>query len=202
MAKYGASRALETNTRTTQDLMSITLTSKEFRRDFDGAADTLASVVRNNGLVVACGNGGSFADADHVVGELSGWYEHKQRRAVDAVLLGGSSATLTAIGNDVGYEEIFARELEGRLQGLHDREAIVLAFSTSGNSPNVVKAIEVANQYNVPSIGFTGQDGGALKNKVTYLLAVPSPQTPRVQEVHTVLYHTLCGVVDEALREE
>ena len=160
------------------------------------------------GLIFACGNGGSFSDADHTIGELVGWYADKThtRPGVRALLLGGSPASLTAIANDTGYENIFARQLEpyGPFLQQHKIPGVLLAFTTSGNSPNILAAARVAKQYGISVVGFLGRTGGKMMDLklVDHPLLVPSDITARIQEVHHALYHSLCAVVEQSLLEQ
>jgi D-sedoheptulose 7-phosphate isomerase len=158
------------------------------------AVDVLLEALRSGRTVMACGNGGSAADAQHFAAELTGRFA-RERRAWPALALTTDTSALTAIGNDYGFDRVFARQVEA-----HGRQGDVLvAMSTSGNSPNVLAAVEAARARGVKTIGLTGTDGGALGRVVDVHLNVPSPTTARIQEVHITLLHVLCDLVEQEL---
>lgn len=166
-----------------------------------GCAQKLDSLIiacskcfEQGGRVYFCGNGGSAADAQHLAAELSGRY-YFDRPPLPSEALHVNSSYVTAVGNDYGYDEIYARAIRafGR-QG-----DILIGLSTSGNSPNVVKAFEAARQQGVHTVGFTGQGGGKMAPLSHTLFAIPSTDTPRIQEAHMLLGHTLCQGVEERL---
>lgn len=141
-----------------------------------------------------CGNGGSAADAQHLAAEFSGRF-YKNRQALPADALHCNSSYLTAVANDYGYDEVYSRLVEGTMQP----GDILIGLSTSGNSPNIVKAFESAKAKNIATIGFTGNDGGKLSSLSQYLLNVPSTNTPRIQESHIMLGHIICELVEANL---
>ena len=158
------------------------------------AVDVLLEALRSGRTVMACGNGGSAADAQHFAAELTGRFA-RERRAWPALALTTDTSALTAIGNDYGFDRVFARQVEA-----HGRQGDVLvAMSTSGDSPNVLAAVEAARARGVRTIGLTGTDGGALGRVVDVHLNVPSPTTARIQEVHITLLHVLCDLVEQEL---
>lgn len=138
-----------------------------------------------------CGNGGSAADAQHLAAELTGRFE-KERRGYPAVALSTDTSALTSIGNDYGFEQVFARQLEA----LAGRDDLLLAISTSGNSPNVVAAVQRARALGVNSIGLLGRDGGVCAELVDVPLVVDAPRTARIQEAHILILHLLCEGLD------
>ena len=141
-----------------------------------------------------CGNGGSAADAQHIAGELSGRF-YKERAPLFAEALHVNSSFVTAVANDYNYEAVYARMVQAA-----GREGDVLvAISTSGNSPNILKAIEAARQQKMIVVGMTGATGGAMADQCDYLLKVPSKNTPRIQEAHIMLGHILCELIEERL---
>lgn len=159
-------------------------------------AQAVADALRRGGSLLAFGNGGSAADAQHIAAELSGRFE-KERPPLAAEALTVNSSALTAIGNDYGFDEIFARQLEGRA-----REGdVALAISTSGNSPNVLRALEVAKQRGLRRLGMTGIGGGKMASQglCDLLLMVPSSNTARVQECHILVGHLLCGWLEREI---
>ncbi len=154
-------------------------------------ADAASTALRRGGKIVLFGNGGSAADACHIATELVGRFK-KDRRAIPALALGTNVQLLTAIANDLGYEESFAREVDAHVT----RKDLVIAISTSGNSPNVLRAVARAKAKGALVAGFTGAKGGKLRSRVDLLLDVPSDDTPRVQECHLLAGHILCEVIE------
>ncbi|MGA2489026.1 MAG: D-sedoheptulose 7-phosphate isomerase [Anaerolineales bacterium] len=152
---------------------------------------------RQGGKLMLCGNGGSAADSQHMVAELVNRYRMK-RAALPAIALTVDTSLLTAIGNDSSYEFTFSRQVEA----LAKPGDILAALSTSGGSPNILKALEVARARGVKTIGFTGEKGRQrMASKCDLCLVVPSADTPRVQEVHEFVWHVICGMVERALFE-
>jgi len=147
--------------------------------------------------VLICGNGGSAADSQHFAAEIIGRFE-KERKGFPAIALTTDTSALTAIGNDYGFEEIFSRQVEA----LGQKGDILIGISTSGNSENIIKAVEKAKQLKMFTVGFLGKDGGKLKDIVDTAFIVRHDNTARIQEVHLTLEHTLCKVIDMYLTEE
>jgi D-sedoheptulose 7-phosphate isomerase len=155
----------------------------------------LVTSLRAGGKLLVFGNGGSAADAQHLAGELVGRFRH-DRRALPALALTTDTTILTAVGNDLGFEQVFARQVEA-----HGRPGdIALGISTSGRSPNVLAALRLARERQLVTVGFTGAGGGAVAALVDHLIAVPDTDTARIQEVHGMVVHILCEWVEEALR--
>lgn len=146
------------------------------------------------GKVLLFGNGGSAADAQHIASELVGQFMLK-RQAFPAIALTTNTSILTAVANDYGYETVFSRQIEA----LVTEKDVVIGISTSGNSPNVVEAIETAKAKGAKTIGLTGGDGGELAQAVDLALIVPSDVTPRIQEAHITIGHIICELVEKAL---
>ncbi len=161
---------------------------------FEAAAHLLTECIQGGHTVLLCGNGGSAADALHLAGELVGRFL-TERRPLPAITLGSELSSLTAIANDYGYEQAFARIL----RAVGKRGDVLIAISTSGDSPNVLQAAEAAKVLGIAVIGLTGADGGALARLSDVALAVAAPSTPRIQEMHGLLGHALCDAVDQAL---
>jgi len=138
-----------------------------------------------------CGNGGSAADAQHFAAELTGRFE-KERRGYPAAALTTDTSALTSIGNDYGFDHIFARQLQALARG----GDLLVAISTSGNSPNIVKAVEQASVLGVRTIGLLGRDGGACAERVDLALTVNAARTARIQEAHVLILHLLCEGLD------
>ena len=158
------------------------------------AVDLIYSSLAAGGQLLIAGNGGSAADAQHIAAELTGRFL-RERRPFRAMALHTNSSSLTAIGNDYGYEHVFARELTA-----HARPGdVLLAISTSGNSKNVLLAIEAARQCKVVVIGLTGEPGGKMRAACDLCLCVPTKSTPRMQEMHITIGHTICELLEERL---
>lgn len=161
-------------------------------RDAVGAlADAVIAAWAGGGRLLVCGNGGSAADAQHIVAELVGRFRG-ERPAYAAEALTVNTSTLTAVGNDYGYDHVFARQVEG----LARRGDVLLVISTSGNSRNCVLAVEAARRNEARSFAFVGGDGGALAGMVEAALVAPSDDTPRIQEIHILMGHLLCEILE------
>lgn len=157
-------------------------------------ADEIVSCIRNGGKLVLCGNGGSASDALHFAGEIVGRFQ-KERNAWPAIVLNADVATMTAIANDYSYDEVFSRQAEAHLTG----KDILIGISTSGNSKNVLKAIEVAHKKGAKTAALLGKDGGKIAPEVDYALVVPCNVTARVQESHICLIHIICEIAENEL---
>ena len=152
--------------------------------------------LNSGGKVIFFGNGGSAADAQHLAAEFTGRYL-KERPALPALALSVNSSSLTAIGNDYGFDLVFARQIEA----LGRYGDVAVGISTSGNSPNVIRALEVAKLKSIYSVSLTGQSGGKLINIADCTICMPSEETPRIQECHILTGHLICEVVEQALFE-
>lgn len=162
--------------------------------DVSSAVDLIYNSLAAGGQLLIAGNGGSAADAQHIAAELTGRF-FLERRPFRALALHTNSSALTAIGNDYGYEHVFARELTA-----HARQGdVLLAISTSGNSKNVLLAIEAARKCKVAVIGLTGDAGGQMRTACDLCLCVSSKSTPRIQEMHITIGHTICELLEERL---
>jgi D-sedoheptulose 7-phosphate isomerase len=153
-----------------------------------------AATIRAGGKVLFFGNGGSAADAQHLVCELAGRF-YLERRPAAAVALTVNTSSLTAIGNDYGFEQVFSRQLEGIARA---GDAAV-GISTSGNSPNVILALQKARELGLVTVGFTGRGGGRMREHCDHLLEIDSGETPRIQEGHILAGHILCELVEREL---
>ena len=156
----------------------------------------MARCLAAGGKILTCGNGGSAADAQHLSGELVGRFL-LERPALPSVALTVDTSILTAVGNDYGFDEVFARQV----RGLGRQGDVLIALSTSGKSPNIIKALEVAKRIGLVTVGLTGKGGGQMPSLCDYLLDVPHLQTPLVQEIHGTVVHLLCRLVDWYLFE-
>ncbi|MCK4412008.1 MAG: D-sedoheptulose 7-phosphate isomerase [Candidatus Eisenbacteria sp.] len=160
----------------------------------DTMGKILYDCIRGGGKAVFFGNGGSAADAQHLAAELAGRF-YLDRPALPAISLSTNTSTLTAVGNDYGFDHIFARQLPG----VGQRGDVVVAISTSGNSRNVLEAVRLARRLGMIIFGWTGRDGGELARLADYALQVDSDQSPRIQEAHILAGHLLCELVEQRL---
>lgn len=158
------------------------------------AVQLFVEAYRGGKKVLVMGNGGSAADAQHLVAELVGRFK-MERRALPAVALTTDSSILTAVGNDYGFDRIFSRQVEA----LAEAGDVVFGISTSGNSPNVQKALEVARYKGARTIALLGKDGGSIKEIAQLPIIVPSDDTPRIQEGHITIIHILCDLLEKRL---
>jgi D-sedoheptulose 7-phosphate isomerase len=154
-------------------------------------ANELRATIARGGKILIMGNGGSAADSQHIAAEIIGRYK-KERRGMAAIALTTDTSILTSVGNDYGYDYIFARQIEG----LCRPEDTVIGITTSGNSKNVVNAIIEANKIGATTIGLTGGTGGKLSELCKFNLIMPSSDTPRIQEAHIFIGHSLCGMLE------
>ena len=170
------------------------LNDDAFIKKIQNAVDAISYAFEKGNKVLFCGNGGSAADAQHLAAEFSGRF-YKNRKALPAEALHCNTSYLTAVANDYSYDVIYARLVEGiAVEG-----DVLFGLSTSGNSPNILKAFEVAKQKKVITIGLTGAPGGKMKDVSDYLFNVPSTDTPRIQESHIMIGHIICELVEEKL---
>jgi D-sedoheptulose 7-phosphate isomerase len=161
-------------------------------KQIDTVVEVVTNAFKNGNAVYFAGNGGSAADAQHLAAEFSGRF-YKDRKALPSDALHCNSSYLTAVANDYSYDVIYSRLLEG----LAKKGDVLVGISTSGNSGNIVKAFEMAASMGVVTVGFTGANGGKMKNMADYLINVPSNITPRIQESHILVGHIICELVEE-----
>lgn len=177
---------LEAHKKTAEAIFEL---QEEIKKACEMAVDTL----KNGGKILLCGNGGSAGDAQHIAAELTGRYK-TERKALAGIALTTDTSALTAIGNDYGYEFVFSRQLEA----LGQSGDLLIAISTSGNSANVLKALKSAREMGVRTLGLSGRSGGAMNELCDLNLVVPSSDTPRIQEMHILIGHTICQAIDDA----
>ena len=178
-----------------RELAALALrTADETARDLDRALELVRATVRGGGTLFFCGNGGSAADAQHLATEYVVRYM-KRRRAYPAVALTTDTSLLTAAGNDLGFEEIFARQVEA----LAKPGDLLIIHSTSGNSPNVLRAAEAARAKQVKVLAFAARDGGDLKRMSDHTVIVPTDRTDRAQEIHLCMEHAICEAIEREL---
>ena len=165
------------------------LNNSECLKNISLLADEIRTCLKNGGKLILCGNGGSASDALHFAGEVVGRY------AFPAVVLNADVATMTAISNDYGYDDVFARQAEAHVK----KDDIFLGISTSGNSENVLKAVEIAKQKGAITSALLGKDGGKIARKVDYPIIIPCDVTARIQETHICIIHIICELIETPL---
>jgi D-sedoheptulose 7-phosphate isomerase len=161
------------------------------------AAQTIRDRLASGGKLLLMGNGGSAADSQHLAAELVGRFK-KERAAIPAIALTVDSSSLTALGNDYGFETIFSRQIEA----LATAKDAVIGISTSGNSQNVIRALNLARNMGAATIGLVGHGGGNMKDCVDICIVVPSDDTARIQEVHITIGHIICEIIEQDLTHE
>lgn len=166
----------------------------QYRDEIADVAKRLISAFKKGHKVILFGNGGSATDASHIAGEFVNRFQ-RDRDGLPALSLSADQSVITSIGNDYDFQEIFSRQI----RALGNKGDVAIAISTSGNSSNVLRAVEAAKPLGIMTIGFTGKDGGKLASSVDHAFIVPSNSTPRIQETHITLGHVLCELVEDAL---
>jgi len=156
------------------------------------SVDVIVNAFRNGKRVYFCGNGGSAADAQHLAAEFSGRF-YTDRKALPAEALHCNTSYLTAVANDYGFDEIYSRLIDG----IGEQGDVLVGLSTSGNSPNILKAFKTAKKKEMVTIGFTGKSGGEMRPLCDHLINIPSTDTPRIQESHIMVGHIICQLVEE-----
>ena len=156
------------------------------------SAQLCIDCLKSGGKILLFGNGGSAADAQHIAAELVGRYK-VERKGLPAIALTTDTSAITSIGNDFGYNHIFDRQVEA----IANKGDVAIGISTSGNSINVINALKLASELNCNTIGFSGQDGGEMNKICNVNLAAPSEDTPRIQEMHILIGHTICHLIDQ-----
>ena len=174
------------------DVKKSVLGDEAFIQTINTVVDVIVAAFQRGNRVYFCGNGGSAADAQHLAAEFSGRF-YTNRRALPAEALHCNTSYLTAVGNDYSFDVIYARLIEG----IGEEGDVLIGLSTSGNSANIVRAFEAARNQKIITIGFTGASGGVLKATSDYLFAIPSTDTPRIQETHILVGHIICQLVEE-----
>lgn len=181
----------------TQRVVSAMLADDRLLARVETAAEACITALNNSGKILLAGNGGSAADAQHIAGEFVSRFAF-DRPGLPAMALTTDTSILTAIGNDYGYEKLFARQVQAHAK----KGDVFIAYSTSGKSSNVISALQEAKSRGVVCIGMTGNRGGPMKELCDHYLDVPSSDTPKIQEGHSVLGHILCGLIERVLFKE
>ena len=189
-----AAKVLEANLRLSIEAKQSLIALPEQLEIFERAVQEVVSRYRNSGRLYIAGNGGSAADAQHLAAELVSKLA-RDRAPLPAEALTVDSSVLTAIANDYGYEQLFSRQILGKMT----TKDIFLGITTSGRSPNILSAINTCRSLGIPTIVFTGNDGGMVKATADFCIMVPGERTSTIQEIHIVLAHTLCECIENAL---
>jgi D-sedoheptulose 7-phosphate isomerase len=161
--------------------------------DIEQACEMMVSALKNGNKVLLAGNGGSAADAQHIAAELSGRFV-KERRALPGIALTTDTSALTSIANDYGYQHVFSRQVEG----LANEGDLFIGISTSGNSENILNALEAAKKLGCKTLGLSGKNGGKMIENCDLNIIVPSDVTARIQEMHILIGHILCKAIDDS----
>jgi D-sedoheptulose 7-phosphate isomerase len=180
-----------------RDCASVTqslLESNPYLTAVVAVAEAMTQCLRSGNKILFFGNGGSAADAQHLAAELSGRFL-RERPSLAGFALTTNSSVLTAIGNDYSFDEVFARQVHG----IGSRDDIAFGITTSGNSPNVLRAVDVAREKRLVTVGLTGGSGGKLRTAVDHCICIPIDKTPRIQEAHILTGHILCELIEESL---
>ena len=176
------------------ELKTRLLNDNKFILSVDKLAKEIISCIKRGNKIILCGNGGSASDALHFAGEIIGRFQ-KEREAWPALVLNADVATMTAIANDYGYDQIYSRQIYGQV----DRDDIFIGISTSGNSKNIINANEAARKKGAKTAALLGKDGGELLNMVDLSVLIPCDITARVQECHILTIHIICEIVENTL---
>ena len=180
--------------RETADTLRVISEDASLHAAIGAVAAACIAALRQGNKILFAGNGGSAADAQHLAGELISRF-HYDRPGLPAFSLSTDTSVLTAIGNDYGYENLFARQLEA----VGNAGDVFIGISTSGRSPNIVKALQVARAKGVLTVGLTGHGGGQMPALCDHCLRVPSDSTPRIQEGHIAIGHTICMLIEQQI---
>ena len=177
-----------------QRVMSVMLADEQMLSVTESAAKACIACLQKGGKILLAGNGGSAADAQHIAGELVSRFAF-DRGGLSAIALTTDSSIMTSIGNDYGYEQLFARQVNAH----GNNGDVFIGYSTSGESANILMAFKEARSKGLVCIGLTGSHGGSMQDLCDFLLEVPSNDTPKIQEGHLVLGHMLCGLIEDSL---
>lgn len=173
------------------------LVARELADTIVSAARMISQAYSNGSKLLLIGNGGSAADAQHIAAEFVGRFE-TETKGQPAIALTTDTSVITSIANDYGYDSVFSRQIEA----LANKGDVLIAITTSGNSPNIIRAVDAAHAAGIKVIGLTGKGGGALKAKVDLSITVPSDSVPRIQEIHIAIGHIICELVKGFFSEQ
>ena len=172
----------------------LLLQDKDLIKVTNNIVNLCVSTIKSNNKILFCGNGGSAADAQHLAAELSGRF-YINRKPINAEALHVNSSYITAVGNDFGFNDIYSRALQAK--GI--KGDVLIGLSTSGNSKNILNAFKIAKKMNIHTVGFTGNSDNKLSKKSDFLIAIPSNETPRIQECHMLIGHIICELIESNL---
>ncbi|MDD5570234.1 MAG: D-sedoheptulose 7-phosphate isomerase [Bacteroidales bacterium] len=173
------------------------LNDDKFATNIEKIADAIIQCYKNGGKVLLCGNGGSAADAQHLAAELSGRF-YFDRKPLDAEALHANTSYITAVANDYSFNEIYSRLVKAKGK----KGDVLIGISTSGNSTNIINALDFAKQQGMITVGFTGANEGKMKRYCDYLIDIPSSDTARIQEIHILTGHIICELVEKQMFEK
>lgn len=177
-----------------EHLKTIEMVSNTLADQIEKIGQILSVSLKSNGTLFWCGNGGSASDSQHLAAELVGRFS-KNRRALRSIALNTDTSVLTCVANDFSYEDVFSRQIEA----LGRSGDVLIGISTSGNSENVLRAFKSARKMNLVTVALLGKDGGSCKELVDYALVIPSDSTARIQEMHILIGHILCELIEQEL---
>lgn len=186
-------KLIEERLREKEELIK-SLYSSEYLVSLEGAIEAIINCLKSGNKIIIAGNGGSAADAQHFAGEMVGRFL-QERKGLPAISLCTDSSVITSIANDYGFEEVFRRQVEA----LGKKEDVFIAISTSGNSVNLLNAVDTAKKIGIKTVGLLGKNGGKLADAVDHSLIVPSNDTPRIQEIHTFTVHMICEIIEKRI---
>ena len=186
-------KSVELNFREHKNVLAYTFSKLE--KNIINASDLICRALIKKNLILWCGNGGSASDSMHLSAEFIGRF-NKKRKSLNSISLASNSSALTCISNDFGYKNVFSRQIEG----LGKKNDVLIIFSTSGNSENILMALKKAKKYKMRTIAFLGKGGGRCKGLSDIDLIVPSQSTARIQEMHILIGHTLCDLFEKKLK--
>lgn len=194
MANQVINNQIQEYLRDSRDVVQATMNSPEFQKSLEDCVEAIATCLENGGKLLTCGNGGSAGDAQHIAGEFISRLMY-DRPPTAAIALTVDSSVMTAVANDYGYEHVFSRQV----LGLGNPGDVLMAISTSGNSPSILRAMEAAREKGMIVIAFTGLTGGKMPPLSDIVVHAPSNSTPFIQQVHIMAAHIVCGLVEGRL---
>lgn len=194
MANQVINNQIQEYLRDSRDVVQATMDSPDFQKSLEECVEAIATCLENGGKLLTCGNGGSAGDAQHIAGEFISRLMY-DRPPTAAIALTVDSSVMTAVANDYGYEHVFSRQV----LGLGNPGDVLMAISTSGNSPSILRAMEAAREKGMIVIAFTGLTGGKMPPLSDIVVHAPSNSTPFIQQVHIMAAHIVCGLVEERL---
>lgn len=194
MANQVINNQIQEYLRDSRDVVQATMDSPEFQKSLEDCVEAIATCLENGGKLLTCGNGGSAGDAQHIAGEFISRLMY-DRPPTAAIALTVDSSVMTAVANDYGYEHVFSRQV----LGLGNPGDVLMAISTSGNSPSILRAMEAAREKGMIVVAFTGLTGGKMPPLSDIVVHAPSNSTPFIQQVHIMAAHIVCGLVEERL---